>query len=137
MKLEEAIEDGRVGGADLDDSGAKEWRAIHEEKGAGHEMREAMHGGVGELVLGEVVGLEGCGEREGLAEAEGETFAGDGIDGAGGVADEGDVAACDAMEFAAEGDGAAWNASGWGGCETALKFWEVCQGLRDAEMFAG
>ena len=137
MKLEKAIEDGRVGGAGLDYSGAKEWGAIHQEKGAGHEMREAMHGGVGELVLSKVIGFEGYGKSEGLAEAEGEAFAGDGVDGAGGVADQGDVAAGDAMESAAEGDGAARSAGGWSGSETALKFGEVCEGLCDAEMFAG
>ena len=51
--------------------------------------------------------MEGFGEGERLVEGEAEAFAGDGVDGAGGVADEGDVAAGDAMELAAESDGAA------------------------------
>ncbi len=78
----------------------------------GHAVREAAQRGVRLLVLGEVVGGEGVGEGERLAEAEGEAFAGDGVDRAGGVADEGDVAAGDAVEPAAEGDGAARGVAG-------------------------
>jgi hypothetical protein len=47
---------------------------------------------VGVLVGGEVVCGEGLGESQSLAEGERKTFAGDSVDRAGGVADEGDVA---------------------------------------------
>ena len=67
---------------------------------------------MGLLVEREIVGVEALAEGRGLAEAEGEAFAGDGVDGAGGVADEGDVAGGDATERAAEGDGASRRAVG-------------------------
>ncbi len=70
-----------------------------------------------------------------MAEAEGEAFAGDSIDGAGGVADEGDVAAGDTVESAAEGDGAAGGVAGGSGGEAALKLREVRESLRDARVF--
>ena len=54
--------------------------AVHQEHGAGHEVREAVEAGVGVLVLGEVFYAEGVGQLEGLAEAQGKTFAGDGVD---------------------------------------------------------
>ena len=79
--------------------------AVHQKHGAGHEVGEAVKPGVGAFVEGEVFDTDGVGQFEGLTEAEGQTFASDGVDGAGGVADEGDVAGCDAAEATAHGDG--------------------------------
>jgi hypothetical protein len=112
VECEEMLEERGMARADLEGEGAEARGAIHKQQRAGHEVREAVHCGVVALVLAEVVGLEGGGESQGLAEAEGEAFAGDGVYGAGGVANEGDVAAGDAAEFAAEGDGAAWGVAG-------------------------
>ncbi len=93
--------------------------ASSSEHGAAHEVGEALDGSVGVLVGGEISAVEGFAEGERLTEAEAEAFAGDGVDGAGGVADEGDVAAGDAMELAAESDGAARGIGGSGGAGDA------------------
>jgi hypothetical protein len=114
VKPEEAGEEGWVEDKDFEDAGSQERGTIEQEHGAGHEVREAMDGGVGGLVLGQVVDFERCGKSEGLAEAEGEAFAGDGVDGAGGVADEGDVAVGDAMKSPTEGNSSAWGVPGDG-----------------------
>ena len=84
---------------------------VHEEHGASHEVSAALDGLVGLLVGGEVAAVEGFGEGERLMEGKAEAFSGDGVDGAGGIADEGDVAGGDAAKFAAEADGAARRAA--------------------------
>ncbi len=66
---------------------------------------------MGLLVGGEIVGFEGDGECRCLTEAEGHAFTSDGVDGAGGVADEGDIRAGHAVEGSSESDGAARRAA--------------------------
>ncbi len=84
---------------------------------------------MGLLVEGEIVGAECDGQSGGLTEAEGHAFAGDGIDGSGGVSDEGDVAGGDAAEFAAEGDGASCRAFGLRCGEVMAQSGEMSQGI--------
>ena len=86
---------------------------------------------MGLLIAREIACVEGFAEGGGLAEAEAEAFAGDGVDGSGGVADEGDVVACDAVEFAVEGDGAARWADRDGGAEMLLELREVAESVFD------
>jgi len=82
VDLEETLEEDGVAFEGVEDAGAEARRAIHLQQAAGHEPGSELDAGVGVLVGGEVVGVEGAGERIGLTEAEGETIAGDGIDGA-------------------------------------------------------
>jgi hypothetical protein len=100
---EEFSEERGAGGEGAEGSGAEAGMAIEEEQEGGHALREGEGGPVVGFVRGEGAGVEGLGEEKGLAEAEGEAFAGDGVDGARGVADEGDVAAGDAAEAAEVG----------------------------------
>ena len=101
-------------------SGAEGRVGIHQEHGAGHEPGEAVDLSVCSLVGGEIVCFKGLGECEGLTEAEGEAFAGDCIDGAGGITDEGDVSRGDSVETAGKGNRAEGGAGGWGRCEAEL-----------------
>jgi hypothetical protein len=112
---EEFSEERGAGGEGAEGSGAEAGMAIEEEQEGGHALREGEGGPVVGFVRGEGAGVEGLGEEKGLAEAEGEAFAGDGVDGARGVADEGDVAAGDAAEAAGEGEAAAFGGGGFGG----------------------
>ena len=91
---------------------ADSWRAIHQKQAAGHETGKPLDAAMGLLIEGKVVGVECDGQSGGLTEAEGHAFAGNGIDGSGGIADEGDVAGGDAAEFAAERDGSTCRAFG-------------------------
>jgi len=90
---------------------------------------------VGLLIESEVVRKEGVGESGGLAKTEGHAFAGNGIDGSGGVADEGDVAFGYAAELAAEGDGASCRAVGLGQGEVMAQGGEVTEGCLGAGEF--
>ena len=110
---------------------------VHQEQGAGHDGGEALDAAVGLLVGGEIVGVEGAGEGGGLAEAEGEAFAGDGVDGSGGVADEGDVAGGDAMESASERDGAAGRVAWMRGGEAMAECGEVNERVIGSGEFCG
>lgn len=114
---EELSEEGGAGGEGAEGSGAEAGMAVEQEKEGGHALREGQGGGVAGFVRGERAGVEGLGEEDGLAKSESEAFAGDGIDGAGGVTDEGDVAAGDAAEAAGEGEAAAFRRRGFGGGE--------------------
>ena len=111
--------------------------SVHEEHGASHEVRAALDGSVGLLVGGEVAAAEGFGQGEGLMEGEAEAFSGDGVDGAGGVADESYVAAGDSMELAVESDGAARGVGGGGGVEATLELRVVGEGALDGGDFCG
>ncbi len=95
----------------LKDSVAEAGGTIHQEQAARHEAGGKLDAAMGLLVESEVVGFEREGEGRGLTEAESHAFAGDGVDGTGGVADEGDVAGGDTTEFAAESDGASGGAA--------------------------
>src|ERR1700722_3089241 len=123
-----ALEDG-------EGSGHEGGRAVHQEHGAGHEIGETVEAGGGALVEGQIFGAEGVGQLESLPETEGETFAGDGVDRAGGVADEGDVAGGDVAETPAHGDGSAGGVAGVGQGETVLQGWEESQRLWNASEF--
>jgi hypothetical protein len=149
---EEFAEEGRAGGEDTQGPSAKARVAIKEEQERGHALREGEDGGVAGFVEGEAAGLvmagvrvlggglaaraavKGVGEEEGLAEGEGEAFAGDGVDGAGGVADEGDVAAGDVAEAAGEGEGAAFGGGGWCAGEFVAEEGDGVEDCREAEV---
>ena len=66
-----------------------------------------MDAAMGLLIEGEDIAFDGRSKSSGVAEAECHAFSGDGVDRAGGIADESDVAGSDAAQFAAKGDGAA------------------------------
>jgi hypothetical protein len=66
---------------------------------------------MGLLIEGEDITFDGWSKSSGVAEAECHPFSGDGVDGAGGIADESDVAGSDAAQFATKGDGAAREAT--------------------------
>jgi hypothetical protein len=110
-------------------------RRVDQQHGAPHEVRAALDGSVGLLVGGQVAAAEGFSESERLMEGEAETFSGDGVDGAGGVADESDVSVGDATELAVESDRAARCAAGSGGLEALLEVRVVAQRLVDAGEF--
>ena len=62
-----------------------------------------------------------------LAEADGEAFAGDGVGGAGGIAEQSDGVGGDAMEFAVGGDGAALLGDGLNAVEAACYLGELVE----------
>ena len=132
---EEFAEEGGTSGEGAQGSGAELGVAVEEKQERGHALREGENARVAGFVEGEAGGLvvagmrilggvllargavEGIGEEKSLAEGEGEAFAGDGVDGAGCVADEGNVTVGDATETAGEGEGAALSGGGCGGGE--------------------
>jgi hypothetical protein len=77
--------------------------------------------------------VERVGEEESLAEGEGKAFAGDGVDGAGGVADEGDVATGDAAEAAGDGEGTTFGGGGWCGGEFVAEEGDGVEDVGEAE----
>jgi hypothetical protein len=95
--------------------------AIHEKKEIRHEMRATRDTTVRLLIQREIAGGDGLGEGEGLLETEGEAVAGDGVDRAGGVADEADVAMGDPPKRAGESDGSAGDSGGSGVTESGVK----------------
>ena len=93
---------------------------------------------MGVLVEAEITGLQGHCKGGGLSEAEGKAFAGNSVDGAGGVTEKGDIAGGDAAEFAVERDGASRNAAGLRIGKAKCEGGEVPQGLvRAGEFIAG
>src|ERR1700733_5234615 len=93
---------------------------------------------MGPLVGGEVVCHQCGGQGGGLTEAESHAFAGDGVDGAGGVADKGDVAGGDSAKLADEGDGPSSGTAAAGVDQAAMQGREVAEGLGLAgEFFLG
>ena len=125
VDLKKALEEPGIALEGAQDRVAKNGRAIQQEKVARHEGWKTLDAAMGLLIRGEIVGAEGVGEGCGLSKAQGHAFAGNGIDGSGGIADEGDVAVGDAAEFAAEGDGTSGGAFGLGGGEVLLQSGEV------------
>ncbi len=107
MDSEEALEEPGATLEVAERAVAEKGRLVHEEQAGGHDSRETHNASMGLLVGGEIIGFEGDGESGSLTEAESHAFAGDGVDGAGGVADEGDVGAGYAVEGSSESDGSA------------------------------
>ena len=128
---EELLKDVRATLEDFEGPGAESRRLIEQQHCLGHEVGHPAKANVLPLIVGEIAGAESFAERDGLTEAEAEALSGDGVDGAGGVADEGDVAARDAMKFSAEGDRTARGVAGGGGLETLLELRELIKGLLD------
>ncbi len=133
MDGEEGSENGGVGGECPEGAGAEARVAVEEEQHGGHAPGQGEECGVACGVEVEAATLERVGEEEGLAKREGEAFAGDGVDGAGGVpktrnvADEGDVAASDAAEAAGEGEATAFGGDGLGGGEAGVERGEAAE----------
>ena len=111
VELKQALEEPGVVLEDVECPVSEAGRAIHQEQALRHESGETLDTAVGLLIGGEGVGFKGGSQSHGLAEGKGETFAGDGVDGAGGVADESDIASGDARESAVQRDGTAWAAA--------------------------
>jgi hypothetical protein len=125
--LKELLEEERAALEGAEELVAKARRAIQQKKRAGHEARETLDAPVSLLIEGEIVILEcGC-ESRGLAEAESKAFAGDGIDGTGGVADEGDVFGRDCVECAAQGDGSSRSTTERSVGKTMTQDWELAE----------
>ena len=68
--------------------------------------------------MGEIACGQSFGEERSLAKTEADAFAGDGVDGAGGVADEGDVAGGYVAQAAGGGDGSALRTGGFRATQT-------------------
>jgi hypothetical protein len=148
---EEFAEEGGASGEGAQGSVAEARVSVEEEQERGHALREGEDGGVagfvereaarvvvtGVRILGDGLaaraGVEGVGEKESLTEGEGKAFASDGVDGAGGVADEGNVAAGDAEEAAGECEGAAFGGGGWRGSEFVAEEGDGVEDLGEAE----
>lgn len=109
---EEFAKERRARGEGGHDAAAQARRAIEDQEKRSHLLREGEKGGVVRLVEVERALAEGVGEERGLAEGESEALAGDGVDGAGGVSDEGDVIAGDAGQAAGEREAAALGGDG-------------------------
>jgi hypothetical protein len=108
--LQQLLEEDWVALEDAENTVTDARGAIHQKQAAGHETWKALNASVGLLVEVEIVGLECAGEGCGLTKAERKAFAGDSVNGARGVADEGDVAGGDATQLAVECDRASWGA---------------------------
>lgn len=87
------------------------------------------------LVVAKIAGAHGGGESESLTESQAETFAGDGVDAAGRVAGERDIAASDAVEGMHGGDGAAFAAAEWRAGETITEFWHGRKRMVEGSVF--
>ena len=81
VDLEKVAEEGGVALEEADGLVAEVGVAVHQEK-LGHECWKTLDAAVRVLVGGEIVGVDCACEGRGLAESEGQTFAGDGVDGA-------------------------------------------------------
>ena len=110
VELKQPFEEPGVALEDVEGSIPDASRTVHEKQDLGHEGGKTLDAAVSLLIGGEVIGLERRSEGCGLAEAESETFAGDGVDRTGGVAYEGDVAAGDTTQGTTKGDGGSWRA---------------------------
>lgn len=86
-----------------------------------YEHRAASESAVSLFICGQIAGLHGTGQRQGLAEGEAETFAGDGVDAAGGVTEERDVASLHVLQRGHDTDGAARAAEGLGMAQSGLE----------------
>jgi hypothetical protein len=126
---EEALEEPGVPVEDVQGAVADARGAVHKEQTTGHDGWEAHDASMGSLVGSEMVGAEREGKCGCLTEAEGDAFAGDGVDGTGGIADKSNVGGGDALERVPEGDGTARGIAWMSGCEMALECWEVTQGF--------
>ena len=93
-------------------------------------LGKALDAGMGLLIEGEIVGAECDGQSCGLTKAEGHALAGNGIDGSGGIANEGNVATGYPAEFASEGDGASCWAFGLRCGEVMAQSGEMSRGHR-------
>jgi hypothetical protein len=82
MHLKELLEEEWAAFEGDEDLVAETRGAIQQEEGARHEAGKAPNTPVGLLIEGEIVVLECNCQSCGLAEAESETFAGDGVNGA-------------------------------------------------------
>jgi hypothetical protein len=100
---------------------------VHEKKKVGHQARKARYSRVCLLIMREIFGPDRLGEGERLLEAQGETISCNGIDGARGVADEGNVASCDVPERAGERDGSAADSGGRSVAKSDLQSGKQCQ----------
>lgn len=100
----------------------------------GHQSRAAGEAPVSGLIMREAGGSQTIGEGDGLMEGEAQTFASDGIDRAGGVANEGEVAAIDIWESAIGGDGSAFGGGMGSGGEAGGQLGKLSQGMIQTKM---
>ena len=121
MKGEQRAEERGLSGEKVESPGAEPGVPVEEQQKRGHLQWAAEDAAVARLVEGERAGGERVGEEECLAEAEGETFSGDGVHRAGGVADKSDIVETNMAEPAREGEAAAFGGGGRGGTEALTK----------------
>jgi hypothetical protein len=93
---EQGFEEFRVSGETCEGSPLERGMPIEGEQQGGHETRSSAQVAVLGLILGEVAGMKSIAESERLVEREAEAFSGDGVDGAGGVADQRRMGVADA-----------------------------------------
>jgi hypothetical protein len=125
--LKELLEEVRAAFEGAEDLIAEARGAIQQEQAARDEAGEALDASMSSLIEREVVVVECDRESCGLAEAESEAFAGDGVDGAGGVADEGDIFFSDLVEFAVEGYGSSRSTTERSVGKVMLQVWELAE----------
>ena len=89
---------------------------------------------MGGLIEGETTGVDGVNEGKGLFKREAQTFACDGVDRAGGIAEQREVSLCDAAEFAGNRETSHLARGGLGRGEPGCKFRKVRKRPREAEM---
>ena len=139
MDGEEGLEEGGAGGEGAESACAEAGMPVEKEQDAGHAPGQGEQGTVAGFVAGEGASGEGVGEEKRLAEGKGKAFSGDGVDGAGGVADEGyvaegDAGASDTAEAAGEGEATAFGGEGLSVAEEAAEGGEGVQDVGEARV---
>ena len=125
MSVQQILEEDGRGGEGADGANLEGGPAVERK----HEFAHG-EGQLADLTVGPAVGLEragvdGVGEREGLAKGDGEAFAGDGVGRAGGIAEQGDEVGGDAAQLAGCGDGSALRGDDLGAGEAGGDFGET------------
>jgi hypothetical protein len=121
MNSEERLEKAGMSGEGAESAGAETGTAVQQEQELGHAPGQSNKRGVTGFVETESASGEGIGKEEGLTKGEGEAFSRDGIDRAGGIADQSDSRACDVREAAGEGEAAAFGGERFRVAEEAVQ----------------
>ena len=93
MHRKETLEKAWIAGERAQDPAAQTWARFDGQQQVGQRLRNKGGGAGTARVAAEIVSRMGVEQRGALVQGEGEAFAGDGVDIAGGVADERDVPA--------------------------------------------
>ena len=129
-----------MSGEGAEGSGAQARVTVEQEQEAGHAVGQREQGAVAGFVVVEGSASVACliervGEEQSLTESKGEAFSGNGVDGTGSIADEGDVSADDAAQAAGKGKAAALGSEGFGSAEKAAQAGEGVEDPGEARMW--